>query len=156
MRAYLNGDWRVQLPEDLNAVIVPVDKLTNNVGETQEASSVTTTSDSLWLLSFAELAGPIPAAELGGGGYEWAADIFNAEGTRYKLFNDTDVIWDDANSVLVEEELPRIAVQLVGAFPSPDDSGYFWYVGSGGPVQRRRRLLIRRGPRLLYINHPTI
>ena len=65
MRAYLNGDWRVQLPEDLNAVIVPVDKLTNNVGETQEASSVTTTSDSLWLLSFAELAGPIPAAELG-------------------------------------------------------------------------------------------
>lgn len=102
MRAYLNGDWRVQLPEDLNAVIVPVDKLTNNVGETQEASSVTTTSDSLWLLSFAELAGPIPAAELWGGGYEWAADIFNAEGTRYKLFNDTDVIWNDANSVLVK------------------------------------------------------
>ncbi|WP_302384971.1 DUF6273 domain-containing protein [uncultured Adlercreutzia sp.] len=102
MRAYLNGDWRVQLPEDLNAVIVPVDKLTNNVGETQEASSVTTTSDSLWLLSFAELAGPIPAAELWGGGYEWTADIFNAEGTRYKLFNDTDVIWNDANSVLVK------------------------------------------------------
>lgn len=102
MRAYLNGDWRVQLPEDLNAAIVPVDKLTNNVGETQEASSVTTTSDSLWLLSFAELAGPIPAAELWGGGYEWAADIFNAEGTRYKLFNDTDVIWNDANSVLVK------------------------------------------------------
>lgn len=106
MRAYLNGDWRVQLPEDLNAVIVPVDKLTNNVGETQEASSVTTTSDSLWLLSFTELNGPIPAAELAaelwGGGYERAADIFNAEGTRYKLFNDTDVIWNDANSVLVK------------------------------------------------------
>ena len=132
MRAYLNGDWRVQLPEDLNAVIVPVDKLTNNVGETQEASSVTTTSDSLWLLSFAELAGPIPAAELGGGGYEWAADIFNAEGTRYKLFNDTDVIWNDANSVLVKN-FQGSPYNWWERSPSPDDSGYFWYVGSGGP-----------------------
>ena len=132
MRAYLNGDWRVQLPEDLNAVIVPVDKLTNNVGETQEASSVTTTSDSLWLLSFAELAGPIPAAELGGGGYERAADIFNAEGTRYKLFNDTDVIWNDANSVLVKN-FQGSPYNWWERSPSPDDSGYFWYVGSGGP-----------------------
>lgn len=92
MRAYLNGEWRAELPEDLNAVIVPVDKLTNNVGETRDVSAVTTTSDSLWLPSFAELSGPIPAAELWGGGNEWGADIFNAEGTRYKLFNDTDVV----------------------------------------------------------------
>ena len=54
MRAYLNGDWRAQLPEDLDAAIVPVDKLTNNVGETQDVSAVTATSDSLWLFSVAE------------------------------------------------------------------------------------------------------
>ena len=40
MRAYLNGDWRAQLPEDLDAAIVPVDKLTNNVGETQDLSLI--------------------------------------------------------------------------------------------------------------------
>lgn len=131
MRAYLNGDWRVQLPEDLNAVIVPVDKLTNNVGETQEASSVTTTSDSLWLLSFAELAGPIPAAELQGGGYEWAADIFNAEGTRYKLFNDADVIWNDANSVLVKN-FQGSPYGWWGRSPGPYGSGGFQNVSSGG------------------------
>lgn len=133
MRAYLNGDWRVQLPEDLNAVIVPVDKLTNNVGETQEASSVTTTSDSLWLLSFAELAGPIPAAELQEWGYEWAADIFNAEGTRYKLFNDTDVIWNDVNSVLVKN-FQGSPAGWWGRSPNPNYSGNFQYVGpDGGP-----------------------
>lgn len=131
MRAYLNGDWRVQLPEDLNAVIVPVDKLTNNVGETQEASSVTTTSDSLWLLSFAELAGPIPAAELQGGGYEWAVDIFNAEGTRYKLFNDTDVIWNDANSVLVKN-FQGSPISWWERSPNPNYSGYFQIVYSDG------------------------
>ena len=49
MRTYLNGTWRAQLPEDLDAVIVPVDKLTNNEGETKSAASVTSTSDSLWL-----------------------------------------------------------------------------------------------------------
>ena len=41
MRTYLNGTWRAQLPEDLDAVIVPVDKLTNNEGETKSAASVT-------------------------------------------------------------------------------------------------------------------
>ncbi len=102
LRAYLNADGMTLLPEDLQKAVAPVDKPTNNVGETQEVSSVTTTSDSLWLFSFAELAGPIPTTELWGGGYEWAADIFNAEGTRYKLFNDTGVIWNDANSVLVK------------------------------------------------------
>lgn len=101
MRGYLNGDWRVQLPEDLNAAIVPVDKLTNNVGETQDVSSVTATSDSLWLPSFAELAEPIPAADLGEG-YEWAADILNAEGARYKLFDDMGVNWNGSNSILVK------------------------------------------------------
>lgn len=106
MRAYLNGDWRAQLPEDLSAVIVPVDKLANN-GEkngepTEDVSLVTTTSDSLWLFSYAELAGPISAEELGGASYEQVADIFNAEGTCYKLFSDMGVIGDDGNSVLVK------------------------------------------------------
>lgn len=131
MRAYLNSDWRVQLPEDLNAVIVPVDKLTNNVGETQDVSSVTATSDSVWLFSYAELAGPIPAAELWGGGYEWAADIFNAEGARYKLFNDTGVIWNDGNPILVKNSQGS-PITWWRRSPYPDYSGCFQGVGSDG------------------------
>ena len=102
LRAYLNSDGMALLPEDLQKVVAPVDKLTNNVGETQDVSSVTTTSDALWLFSYAELAGPIPASELWGGGCEWAAAVFNAEGSRYKLFSDMNVNWNDDNSILVK------------------------------------------------------
>jgi hypothetical protein len=146
LRAYLNADGMTLLPEDLQKAVAPVDKPTNNVGETQEVSSVTTTSDSLWLFSFAELAGPIPTTELWGGGYEWAADIFNAEGTRYKLFNDTGVIWNDANSVLVKNfqgspiiwwersPYPSISDGFQGVYSDgyPSDGGYADY--SGGVV----------------------
>ena len=131
LRAYLNADGMTLLPEDLQKAVAPVDKPTNNVGETQEVSSVTTTSDSLWLFSFAELAGPIPTTELWGGGYEWAADIFNAEGTRYKLFNDTGVIWNDANSVLVKNFQGSPSYWWERS-PGPNYSGYFQYVRSGG------------------------
>lgn len=129
MRAYLNGDWRADLPEDLNAVIVPVDKLTNNIGEAQEVSAVTTTSDSLWLFSLAELAGPLPEAELSGGGYGWVADIFNAEGMRYKLFSDTGVNWNDANSILVKN-FQGSAIGWWERSPLPDGSYGFQYAFS--------------------------
>ena len=87
MRAYLNGDWRTQLPQDLDAVIVPVDKLSNNVGETDAVSAVTTTSDALWLFSLSELAGAVPAGRTGEGyglfeeGY---VDVLDAAGDVYK------------------------------------------------------------------------
>ena len=94
MRAYLNGDWRTQLPQDLDAVIVPVDKLSNNVGETDAVSAVTTTSDALWLFSLSELAGAVPAGRTGEGyglfeeGY---VDVLDAAGSQYGLFCDMGV-----------------------------------------------------------------
>lgn len=134
MRAYLNGEWRAELPEDLNAAIVPVDKLTNNVGNTMGASCVTATSDSVWLFSYAELAGPIPAAELWEG-CEWAADIFNAEGTRYKLFNDTGVIWNDDNPILVKN-FQDSSHDWWERSPYPENSVGFQIVDSGGSPDR--------------------
>ncbi|TGY69082.1 zinc ribbon domain-containing protein [Enterorhabdus sp. NM05_H27] len=97
MRAYLNGDGMALLPEDLKKVVAPVDKLTNNVGETQDVSAVTTTSDSLWLLSAAELCGSI----------DWYSDpsynaVLNAEGFEYQLFRDTAVDSSNANDILVK------------------------------------------------------
>ena len=57
MRLWMSSDLLGELPDDLRAAIVPVSKLTNNVGETEDPSSVTATEDTLWLLSTVELAG---------------------------------------------------------------------------------------------------
>ncbi|NCA32989.1 DUF6273 domain-containing protein [Adlercreutzia muris] len=113
MRAYLNGDGMALLPEDLKKVVAPVDKLTNNVGETQDVSAVTTTSDSLWLLSAAELCGSI----------DWYSDpsynaVLNAEGFEYQLFRDTAVDSSNANDILVKNY---------------QNSPIFWWVRSPNP-----------------------
>lgn len=133
MRAYLNGDGMALLPEDLKKVVAPVDKLTNNVGETQDVSAVTTTSDSLWLLSAAELCGSI----------DWYSDpsynaVLNAEGFEYQLFRDTAVDSSNANDILVKnyqnspygwwERSPRPSLsgcfQGVYSDGNPRDVGY--------------------------------
>lgn len=106
MRAYLNGEWRAELPQDLDAVIVPVDKLSNNVGETDAVSAVTTTSDALWLFSLSELAGAVPAGRTGEGyglfeeGY---VDVLDAAGSQYGLFCDMGVgMGNSENACLVK------------------------------------------------------
>ena len=79
------------LPEDLQQVIVPVVKMTNNTGETTSTSSVTTTEDSLWLLSAVEVRGEGVDKNNGSGvrgnnsGPKMAA-IFDLEGTQYPYF----------------------------------------------------------------------
>lgn len=141
MRAYLNGDGMALLPEDLKKVVAPVDKLTNNVGETQDVSAVTTTSDSLWLLSAAELCGSI----------DWYSDpsynaVLNAEGFEYQLFRDTAVDSSNANDILVKnyqnspifwwERSPNPyysdIFQLVNSFGHP--SNYVYASSSRGVV----------------------
>lgn len=126
MRAYLNGDGMALLPEDLKKVVAPVDKLTNNVGETQDVSAVTTTSDSLWLLSAAELCGSI----------DWYSDpsynaVLNAEGFEYQLFRDTAVDSSNANDILVKNYQNSPGYWWERS-PLPDYSVYFQYVGSDG------------------------
>lgn len=126
MRAYLNGDGMALLPEDLKKVVAPVDKLTNNVGETQDVSAATTTSDSLWLFSAAELCGSI----------DWYSDpsynaVLNAEGFEYQLFRDMAVDSSNANDILVKnyQNSPR---DWWERSPRPNYSDLFQYVGSDG------------------------
>lgn len=126
MRAYLNGDGMALLPEDLKKVVAPVDKLTNNVGETQDVSAVTTTSDSLWLLSAAELCGSI----------DWYSDpsynaVLNAEGFEYQLFRDTAVDSSNANDILVKN-YQNSPYYWWERSPRPNRSDYFRSVGSAG------------------------
>ncbi|MEY8340765.1 DUF6273 domain-containing protein [Adlercreutzia muris] len=126
MRAYLNGDGMALLPEDLKKVVAPVDKLTNNVGETQDVSAATTTSDSLWLFSAAELCGSI----------DWHSDpsynaVFNAEGFEYQLFRDMAVDSSNANDILVKN-YQNSPYDWWERSPIPDGSDRFQFVSSGG------------------------
>lgn len=105
MRAYLNGDWLVQLPEDLYSVIVPVEKLTNNVGYSQDLSSITSTSDTAWLFSAVELSGRSDSWYDAGSTENWQScnDIQNAQGTEYKLFADMAVGDGGDNEILIRD-----------------------------------------------------
>ena len=137
MRANLNGDWRGQLPQDLNAVIVPVDKLSNNVGETDAVSAVTTTSDALWLFSLAELAGAVPASRIGDGyglfeeGY---VDILDVAGSQYKLFGDMGAsMGNSENACLIKTRADTYAFWWLRT-PEPRDEYCFLRVDQHGYV----------------------
>lgn len=90
MRSWLATDGLAMLPQDLSSKIVAVDKKTNNTGETDNASAVTTTSDKLWLFSFVELLGSSPFK------------VVEAEGNIYKLFKDCNDSLEGPNSVLTK------------------------------------------------------
>ena len=126
MRAYLNGDGMALLPEDLKKVVAPVDKLTNNAGETQDVSAVTTTSDSLWLPSFAELVGWLPDDASSD------APVFNAEGSQYKLYRDTNVVWENIENPILVKNYQNSPDYWWERSPYPSGSGGFLCVFSGG------------------------
>lgn len=134
MRSWLASEGKALLPQDLQAELVAVDKMTNNVGYTQDASSVTATSDELWLFSYAELAGT-PTAE-GGWSSSFVSEyggVMGAEGSQYKLFRDKRVNQYSSNDFLVR----YYEGELCGWWersPDPSVSDYFVYVDSdGGP-----------------------
>lgn len=130
MRSWLASDGKALLPQDLQSELVSVDKMTNNTGETQDASSVTTTSDELWLLSLKELGGDISESDFSPG-YEYCAEIYNAEGSQYKLFHDQHVDIFNSNGILTKnyEGLPCIWWMRS---PCPLSSDYFHYMFSNG------------------------
>ena len=131
LRAYLNSDGMALLPEDLQKVVAPVDKLTNNVGETQDVSSVTTTSDALWLFSYVELTGPIPAAGFVDG-YEWVATVFNAEGSQYKLFREASVVWENGENPILVKSYQGSSCHWLERSALPNFSDGFLGVASDG------------------------
>ena len=115
IRAWLNDDLLYILPSDLRDVIVKVHKNTNNTGKTTSTSSVTETSDELWLPSFTEIVGKITVQS-----YEDAYEripsenralfesffaIWNAEGFQYQLFRDRGVVMGRPKTLLVKDYL---------------------------------------------------
>lgn len=131
MRRYLNGDGLLMLPEELKTIVVPVDKLTDNKGHEGDSevavSSVSTTSDYLWLFSNVELSGVVP---------EWseneaANEVFDAEGSEYKLFRDMGVSYLEANAIL-ERSFEGEQIWWWMRSPNPYNSGYFSFVSAEG------------------------
>lgn len=91
MRSWLATSGMSMLPQDLSSKIVAVGKKTNNTGKTESVTSVTVTSDKLWLFSVVELCG-------------YAGDnVLAAEGSEYKLFRDCDVGLNSySNNILIK------------------------------------------------------
>lgn len=135
MRSYLNSEGLNLLPVDLKREIVAVNKLTNNVGETQSVSSVTTTSDQLWLFSHVELAGYESHSDYASG-YGYVADVFNSEGARYKLYDDMGVNPFSSNDILVKN-YQSSSYDWWERSPVPS-GGWFMYVTTIGDLHYGR------------------
>ncbi len=102
MRSWLLNDVYNALEEGLRTSIVPVDKTTNNLGNSTSEFCVTSTIDYLWLPSMVELMGPI--------GWVWPSDpdnsdgynaITNDEGSQYALFAEMGVEGLEGNEGMV-------------------------------------------------------
>lgn len=123
MRSYLSSEGLNLLPADLKEKVVAVSKLTNNVGETQDVSSVTPTSDRLWLFSLTELCRTI--------GWSGNNDVLSAEGLQYKLFRDMNVNDGGSNSIL-EKRLNGKSYTWWARSPVPYNHDDFGCVMSDG------------------------
>ena len=95
------------LPEDVRAVIKPVYKSTNNVGETNSTDCVSYTKDYLWLFSATEVCGEIDwfwrefTDNMGNGGYEHLDTILNQEGSQYRIFEEAGVTAEGSNNASI-------------------------------------------------------
>lgn len=130
-RAWLNNDFIRLLPSDLQSYIIPVDKLTNNVGPTSNPTAVSATSDTLWLLSHSEIAGPSDGSNPG---YAGALD---AEGTQYQLFYNCGVSWSNTATVLICTLAGTPGGQPAGWWqrsPSPDSNTFIVTDGVGATL----------------------
>ncbi|MGN0071530.1 MAG: DUF6273 domain-containing protein [Atopobiaceae bacterium] len=138
MRSWLADDFMASMPDELASIIVPAVKLTNNAGSTRTADSVTTTTDSIWLFSMAELGGT-RKAETFASGYGYLADIVNAEGTQYEYWKDQSVSITARLNEATQRKWQGKDCYWWTRSPSPDcseDGGETWFnrVGPNGDV----------------------
>ena len=126
MRSWLAQEVLPSLPDELQSFIVPVDKLTNNIGYTLDTASVTSTSDSLWIPSFAEVFGSV--------NWNWQSSystnyntILNSEGYQYACFANAGSFYGMATAAQLEN---ATGIGTNGATwwlrtPSPTASNHF-------------------------------
>lgn len=134
MRQYLNEHLFAQLPADLQTVIAPVNKFTNNVGfgvDLDDGTAVTGTSDKLWLFSLCEVIGIDE---------EWDYPLYTKEGRQYKLYSDHGVTADNCSLLAKKDAFSGAASEWLLRTPNPDYvdeemDGAWESVGTDGDVR---------------------
>ena len=146
LRAWMNGELVDELPDDLRCVLVNVYKSSNNEGKTGSPSSVTTTSDLLWAPSFTEIVGHVDMDSYENA-YEQVDvsrraefqsyfDVWNAEGSQYKLYRDQKVCLAKPSRTL-EKSSPSGSPRVWwGRSSSPGEWNKVQSVSSEGEAQK--------------------
>lgn len=144
LRLKLANEQKGRLDKELSDVLVPVDKLTNNVGLTDSTESITPTSDELWVFSTHEVCGDVSWDSdeyQGKRGYEDLDGMLNAEGEQYEFFVQSGVTGEsDPNHVLTLAESTGAspwwyrtphAFEFQG-YGDTGSTGYFYRVADSG------------------------
>ena len=133
LRPWLNEVLLADLPEELARNIVAAGKLSNNAGAAKTADDVTLTEDSLWLPSYVEIVGERPRASFSDG-FQYLAEVLNAEGSQYKLFRDQGIYPQEARQELVRNREGEAAYWwLRTASPDVSESEGMAYFNRTGP-----------------------
>ena len=133
LRSWLNEVLLADLPEELARNIVAAGKLSNNAGAAKTADDVTLTEDSLWLPSYVEIVGERPRASFSDG-FQYLAEVLNAEGSQYKLFRDQGIYPQETRQELVRNREGEAAYWwLRTASPDVSESEGMAYFNRTGP-----------------------
>ena len=133
LRSWLNEVLLADLPEELARNIVAAGKLSNNAGAAKTADDVTLTEDSLWLPSYVEIVGERPRASFSDG-FQYLAEVLNAEGSQYKLFRDQVIYPMETRQELVRNREGEAAYWwLRTASPDVSESEGMAYFNRTGP-----------------------
>lgn len=136
MRGWLNSSVLNLFPNEVKQNILPVRKLTNNMGSAKDSVSVTKTEDRLWLLSWREMFGTITWNKQTDQSY--IDEVLNAEGSQYPYFAGNglaDAQSSDTEGVLVKRLLSdpdRPVASWWTRSPAPNTSDAFGDVNNGG------------------------
>ena len=133
LRSWLNDVLLADLPEELARNVVAAGKLSNNVGAAKSADDVTLTEDALWLPSYVELVGERARSSFSDG-FQYLAEILNAEGSQYKLFRDQMIYPLETRQELVRSRAGKAAYWwLRSASPDVSESEGTAYFNRTGP-----------------------
>lgn len=147
LRRWLGDGAGGLLPKDLLDVAVPVDKVTNNSGVTNETSALTVTSDSLWLFSASEVCGEPgwfvseygedPNAHTGYVDFMTYDELLAGEGSQYEYFAEHGVTGSSDPSGILCLTYRGAETPWWYRTPYPysftgEDASYFFQVMSSG------------------------
>lgn len=127
LRTWMNGTLADELPDEVASKLREVSKKTNG----QAATTVTTTSDKLWIPSFSEVVGKLTSGMK-------RADVYTPEGDQYQLFANADVQWGGTYSVL-----------------STSGSDDYWWLRSVDPLNSQYYLCVSQAGEPWYSHLPA-